>query len=86
MSGNRLMATPATAIYKCLETQARVSVWLYEQTDSRLEGVIKGFDDFMNIVLEDAIEITTSTGELEKLGKLLLKGDNITLISTLELD
>lgn len=81
--GGRSMHTPIHTIFTCLQQQLPVTIWLYEQTQSRLEGKIRGFDEFMNIVLDDAIEVTKDGREL--LGRIMLKGDNITLISSLEL-
>ena len=40
----------------------------------------QGFDEFMNVVLVDAEEIDAKTGGRTKLGRTLLKGENITLI------
>ncbi|EGV63005.1 hypothetical protein PSN45_004725 [Yamadazyma tenuis] len=82
---NRAMHTPIHTIFTCLQQRLTVSVWLYEQTQSRIEGKIRGFDEFMNIVLDDAIEVSTKDGSKEDLGRIMLKGDNITLISSLEL-
>ncbi|CQB90004.1 small nuclear ribonucleoprotein [Chlamydia trachomatis] len=36
----------------------------------------------MNIVIDDAVEL--SNGKKSELGRILLKGDNITLISSLD--
>lgn len=80
----RTMVPPINLIFKYLQQQSLVTIWLYEQTQSRIQGKIKGFDEFMNIVIEDAIEVSTEDGTKENLGRILLKGDNITLISCLE--
>ncbi|KAJ3416010.1 hypothetical protein HDV05_003607 [Chytridiales sp. JEL 0842] len=61
-------------------TESNVQIWLYEQTDIRIEGKIIGFDEFMNLVLDDAAEIAVKTGDRKSLGRILLKGDNITLL------
>ncbi|KAL5230086.1 hypothetical protein ABZP36_028862 [Zizania latifolia] len=37
--------------------KARIQIWLFEQKDLRIEGRIIGFDEYMNLVLEDAEEI-----------------------------
>ena len=34
-----------------------MSVWLYENVNTRIEGHIVGFDEFMNLVLDDAVEV-----------------------------
>jgi len=53
---------------------------LFEQTDIRIEGHIIGFDEYMNLVLDDAEEINTKKETRKPLGRILLKGDNITLM------
>jgi len=44
----------------------------------QLEGQIIGFDEYMNMVLDDAVEIGTK--KRNDVGRILLKGDAITLI------
>nr|CAG8569010.1 13752_t:CDS:2 [Entrophospora candida] len=62
--------------------KTRVQIWLYEQVDLRIEGQIIGFDEFMNLVLDDAEEINVKKKSRKSLGRILLKGDNITLIQS----
>lgn len=61
-----------------------VKIWLFEQTASRIEGKIRGFDEFMNIVIDDAVSVEQKEGMEDQLrrslGRILLKGDNISLI------
>jgi LSM domain. len=38
----------------------------------------------MNIVIDEAVEVSIEDGSREELGRILLKGDNITLISSLD--
>ncbi len=79
---HKVMVPPINQIFKYLQQQSKVTVWLYEQVNIRLTGVLKGFDEFMNIVLDDTVEITIgNAAKQRKLGRVLLKGDNITLIS-----
>lgn len=77
----KIMVQPITVIFRHLQSKTRVQIWLYEQMSSRLEGRIIGFDEFMNIVLEDAVEVSQKTMKRTKLGRVLVKGDNITLIT-----
>ncbi len=44
-----------------------------------IQGILKEFDIHMNLTLEDAEDI--SDEKHEKLGKILIRGDNILLIS-----
>lgn len=53
---------------------------LYENTALRMEGIIIGFDEYMNIVLDDASEVDQKAGARKKIGRIMLKGDNITAI------
>ena len=45
-------------------------------------GILKDFDIHMNLTLEDAEE--TDDGKIRQVGKILLRGDNILLISLLK--
>ncbi|KAK9375705.1 uncharacterized protein V1513DRAFT_441700 [Lipomyces chichibuensis] len=87
MSGRRrqqVMLPPINFIFKLLQQQSLVQIWLYEQVETRVEGKIRGFDEFMNLIVDDAIEISEKNNSRRSLGRILLKGDNITLISSLE--
>lgn len=81
----RTMIPPINLIFKYLQQQVPVTIWLYEQNQLRIQGKIRGFDEFMNVVVDDAVEVSTEDGSREELGRILLKGDNITLISSVEL-
>jgi small nuclear ribonucleoprotein len=54
-------------------------VLLRLRNTSSVQGILKDFDIHMNLTLEDAEDITD--GNSTKLGKILLRGDNILLIS-----
>uniref|UniRef100_A0A8B9LQ92 Small nuclear ribonucleoprotein E n=1 Tax=Astyanax mexicanus TaxID=7994 RepID=A0A8B9LQ92_ASTMX len=62
--------------------RSRISVWLYEQVNMRIEGCIIGFDEYMNLVLDDAEEVHMKTKNRKTLGRIMLKGDNITLLQS----
>lgn len=78
------MVPPVNMLFKFLQNKTPVQIWLYEHTDTRLEATINGFDEFMNIVLENTVEVNYAKNSRRKLGRILLKGDNITLVSSLE--
>ena len=67
-------------IFRLLQRKERVQLWLYENTTIRLEGVIIGFDEYMNVVLDEATEVDRKKKTRTELGRIMLKGDNITLI------
>ncbi|GAA6030985.1 hypothetical protein JCM8097_008969 [Rhodosporidiobolus ruineniae] len=87
MSSKRVMVQPINVIFKHLQSGSRVQVWLFDNVEQRLEGKILGFDEFMNVVLDNAEEVwvkdtkSRKAGDRQTLGRLLLKGENITAIS-----
>ena len=59
-------------------------VWIYENVSTRIEGHIVGFDEYMNLVLDDAEEYHMKTKNRKQLGRIMMKGDSITLIQSLD--
>lgn len=83
MSGRqqRVMVQPINVIFKNLQQRQKVVIWLYDNVDMRIEGRIIGFDEFMNVVMDEAAEVFVKESKPRReLGRILLKGDNITLI------
>jgi len=76
----RIMTQPINLIFRFLQTKARVQIWMYENSDVCIEGRIVGFDEYMNLVLDDAEEVLEKKGKRVAVGRILLKGDNITLM------
>lgn len=66
-----------------LQSRSRVSIWLFENVNERIEGQIIGFDEYMNLVLDEGEEVNIKTGKRMPLGRLLLKGDSVTLIQNI---
>jgi small nuclear ribonucleoprotein E len=64
--------------------KSRIQVWLYEQVNTRIEGRIMGFDEYMNLVLDDAEELDVKNLKRTPLGRILLKGDTITLMMAVD--
>ena len=50
----------------------------------RIEGKIIGFDEYMNLVLDEAEELSIKKKTRKDLGRILLKGDNITLMMSVQ--
>jgi small nuclear ribonucleoprotein E len=74
---------PINTLYGFHQAHKRVVVWMQHDNHTRIEGVLVGYDEFLNLVLEDAVEHDTRKGDAEAgfpCGKLLLKGDNVGLI------
>jgi len=78
----KIMTQPINLIFRFLQSKQRIVVWLYDQPDMRVEGRIIGFDEYMNLVLDEAEEVSVKRKTRKPLGRILLKGDNITLMQT----
>ncbi|MFX1252038.1 MAG: LSM domain-containing protein [Promethearchaeota archaeon] len=71
-----------------LEDSLNKNILLKLRGNRELRGVLKSFDNHLNLVLEGAELISIENDEagqeikqVEKLGKILLRGDNVILIS-----
>ncbi|CBQ67587.1 probable U6 snRNA-associated Sm-like protein LSm5 [Sporisorium reilianum SRZ2] len=70
---------PLELIDKCIGS----SIWVIMKTDREFSGTLLGFDDYVNMVLEDVTEYeTTPDGKKKKtkLGQTLLNGNNICML------
>ncbi|KAJ1436824.1 small ribonucleoprotein particle protein SmE [Ochromonadaceae sp. CCMP2298] len=74
------MTQAINLIFEFLKNKETIQIWLYENTAMKMEGVIIGFDEYMNVVLDDAVEVNMKTKARKTVGRILLKGDCITLI------
>ncbi|BDD56190.1 mRNA splicing protein sme1 [Monascus purpureus] len=87
-AGRKTLLAPIHFIFRLLQQRTTVSIWLYEQLAFRIEGKIRGFDEFMNLVIDDAVEVRLPTKTEEEkrrsLGQILLKGDNVSLIQAVQ--
>ncbi|KAK5660547.1 hypothetical protein OQA88_13097 [Cercophora sp. LCS_1] len=86
--GRRVLLPPINFLFRLLQQRTTVQIWLYEQLSIRIIGTIRGFDEFMNLVIDDAVEVKqiTKTNDKETrrhLGQILLKGDNVSLIQSM---
>ncbi|MDR1690451.1 MAG: RNA-binding protein [Candidatus Methanoplasma sp.] len=73
------MVMPQALLEKSLDK--RVSLFL---KDGRvLEGKLTGFDEYMNMVLDETIENNAAGEEERRLGTVVLRGNNVVSISIL---
>jgi small nuclear ribonucleoprotein G len=66
---------------------ARVFVFVSVKLNGsrQVSGVLRGFDQFMNLVLEDTVEITgTAETDRQKIGMVVLRGNSVLMIECLE--
>ena len=71
-------------IFKFMEQRIKVEIWIANALNVRFTGIVKGFDEWMNFVLDQAVEINVKTGKQTPLGRILLKGDTICLLHILD--
>ena len=77
-----VMVQPIKFIFRYMQNRSRIQVWLYEQVNMGIEDCIIGFDEYMNLVLDDAAEIHSKTKSRKQFGRIMPKGDNITLLQS----
>lgn len=76
----RQIQRPANVIYQFIVEGRRVRVWLVHDAQVQIEGVLVGYDQFMNVVLDDASEVDLKTNKVTKVGKMLLRSDNVGVV------
>ncbi|XP_072034758.1 U6 snRNA-associated Sm-like protein LSm5 [Amphiura filiformis] len=69
---------PLELVDKCIGSRIHIVM----KSDKEVVGTLLGFDDFVNMVLEDVVEFeTTAEGRrVTKLDQILLNGNNITML------
>lgn len=80
----KVMVQPINLIFRYLQQRSRVQIWLLDNVNLRIEGILIGFDEYMNLTLDDACEYNVKKNVKSPVGKILLKGENITLIQAVE--
>lgn len=73
-----MSAQPSATMHSMLGN--RVSVWLMKETDIRIEGHLRGYDEFYNLVLDESVEVVSKTSERRDIGRIVLKGDTVGLV------
>ena len=69
---------PLELIDKCIGSR----LWVIMKNSKELCGTLRGFDDYVNMVLDDVTEYTMVDGvkEKTKLEQILLNGNNIAVL------
>ena len=75
-AGKRVL--PLETIDNCVGQQ----VWIIMKNDKEIVGTLRGFDDYVNVVLEDVTEyeVTADGKQTTKLSSILLNGNNICMM------
>ncbi|KAB5541123.1 hypothetical protein DKX38_014097 [Salix brachista] len=71
---------PSELIDRCIGSK----IWVIMKGDKELVGTLRGFDVYVNMVLEDVTEyeITAEGRRITKLDQILLNGNNIAIVNT----
>lgn len=78
------MIQPINQLFKFLKEKNLVTIIFKGSHDYILEGNLIGFDEFMNLVIENTIEKKDNL-IVRNLGHVLIKGDSILTISSIYL-
>lgn len=78
MQGNPSSIMPSELIDRCVGSQ----IWVVMKGDKEFLGTLRGFDVFVNMVLEDVTEyeITPEGVVTHQLKQILLNGNNIAVL------
>ncbi|GBE59889.1 small nuclear ribonucleoprotein [Babesia ovata] len=77
----QIMTQPINQIFRFFTSGTRVQIWLFDQPNMKIEGKIRGFDEYMNMVLDEVEEVSVRQKVRRSLGTILLKGEAMTLIA-----
>ncbi len=69
----------ADEISTLMRNNRNKSIFLRLRNNKTIKGSLVDFDVYMNLTLDDAEDV--SDGKTQKLGKILLRGDNVLTIS-----
>ncbi|KAI3657983.1 hypothetical protein MP638_001807 [Amoeboaphelidium occidentale] len=69
---------PLELLDKCIGSR----LWVIMKDEKEVAGTLTGFDDFVNMVLEDTVEFVRKDGKLIKkpIGEMLLNGSNVCML------
>ncbi|KAL6774408.1 hypothetical protein ACKKBG_A24890 [Auxenochlorella protothecoides x Auxenochlorella symbiontica] len=78
LGGNPSHLLPSELVDRCIGSR----IWILLRGDKEIVGTLKGFDVYVNMVLEDVIEyeITPEGKQETRLSQILLNGNNIALL------
>lgn len=78
LQGNPSHLLPSELIDRCIGSR----IWVVMKGDKEIVGTLRGFDVYVNMVLEDVVEVevTPEGKKVTKLDQILLNGNNIAIL------
>mmetsp|Transcript_7142 Transcript_7142/g.26239 ORF Transcript_7142/g.26239 Transcript_7142/m.26239 type:complete len:96 (+) Transcript_7142:94-381(+) len=78
MATNPSQLLPSELVDRCVGSR----IWVIMKGEKEMVGTLRGFDVYVNMVLEDVIEyeMTPEGKRVTKLDQILLNGNNIALL------
>lgn len=67
---------PLELIDRCIGSRIQVII----KNEKEIVGTLVGFDDYLNMVLKDAVEIDTDSNKRTPIDDILLNGNQITMM------
>ncbi len=82
MKSKEAMVTAAESsmVVRILEERIGKPVLIKLKNGRSFRGILHGFDQHVNLVLKDAEDVT-EPNDVKKLGMIVLRGDNVVVIS-----
>ena len=76
----RPLEPPLHILLGYVKEGSRIRILINQNSKMYYEGTFVGFDEFMNLVLNDTFEIYIKDNSKLSLGTLMLRGDTISII------
>jgi small nuclear ribonucleoprotein E len=83
MNSRKKALGPIETLFNFMEKRVLLEIWTEHNPNLKFQGIVIGFDEWMNLTLDDAKEINVKKGQVISLGKIILKGDNISVMHVL---
>lgn len=76
----KAMSIPEILPLEIIDKTVNQSIWIMLTSHREFTGTLIGFDDFVNVVLEDVVEWDHGEEIKRHGGRMLLSGNNIALL------
>jgi len=73
-----MASQPINLIFRFLQNKSEIIINLFYKKKI-ISGTIIGFDEFMNLVIDDAHEVLLNSKKI-RIGRILIRGDSISMI------